>query len=124
MAGWIRLCPQDLGWLQPSFVITSQEIPAGGYPQPRVGFLTRWGLELFITSIYTIAGAGMLIYAVRRKIGFLLLFPGIITVVAGIVFHNNRMVSSYTLLVIGILMLLAGIYYFIRQSIPKPQNQS
>jgi murein DD-endopeptidase MepM/ murein hydrolase activator NlpD len=29
MAGWIRLCPQDLGWLQPSQIITSQEIPPG-----------------------------------------------------------------------------------------------
>ena len=33
-AGWIKLCPQDLDWLQPSAVITSQEIPAGGFPEP------------------------------------------------------------------------------------------
>lgn len=123
-AGWIRLCPQDLGWLQPSAVITSQEIPAGGYPQPRVGFFTRWGLDLLITSTYTIGGAGMLIFAVRKKIRFLLPFPGIIVVVAGIVFHNNRMVSNYALLVIGILIVAAGICYYIRRPTPKPQNRS
>ena len=32
MAGWIRLCPQDLGWLQPSVVITRQETPCWRIP--------------------------------------------------------------------------------------------
>ena len=123
-AGWIRLCPQDLGWLQPSVVITSQEIPLGGYPQPRVGFLTRWGLDLLISSIYAIGGAGMLIFAVKKKIHFLPLFPGIIAVVAGIVFHNKGIMSSYTLLVIGILFVAVGIYYSIQRPTPKPQNRS
>lgn len=124
MAGWIRLCPQDLGWLQPSVVIASQEIPAGGYPQPKVGFLTRWGFELLITSIYTVGAVSMLIYGVRKMHRFLLLFPGILVVAAGIVFHNNGMMGSYTLLVIGILILAVGIYYFMQRSIPKPLNRS
>jgi hypothetical protein len=123
MAGWIRLCPQDLGWLRPSLVITIQEIPAGGYSQPKVGFLTRWGIELLIISIYTVGAVCMLIYGVRKKHRFLLLFPGTLAVAAGIVFHNNRVMGSYTLLVIGILILAVGIYYFIQRSIPKPQNQ-
>lgn len=123
MAGWIRLCPQDLGWLQPSQVITSQEIPAGGYPQPKMGFMTRWGSEGLITSIYTVGAVIMLIFGVRKKNRFLLLFPGLILVTAGIVFHNNRMVSSYALLVIGILILAIGLYYFIQRSIPKSLNR-
>jgi uncharacterized membrane protein HdeD (DUF308 family) len=65
----------------------------------------------------------MLIYGVRKKHRFLLLFPGTLAVAAGIVFHNNRVMGSYTLLVIGILILAVGIYYFIQRSIPKPQNQ-
>ena len=36
MGGWITLCPQDVGWLQPSLVMTRQQIPVGGYPQPQV----------------------------------------------------------------------------------------
>ena len=123
-AGWIRLCPQDLGWLQPSVVITSQEIPAGGYPQPRVGFLTRWGFEFLITSIYTVGAVSMLIFGVKKKNRFLLLFPGIVVIAAGIVFHNNGMMSSYTLLAIGIMILVVGIYYFIQRPRPKPQNRS
>lgn len=123
-AGWIRRCPQDLGWLQPSLVIANQEIPTGGYPQPRVGILTRWGLDLLITSIYTIGGACMLIFAVRKKLPFLLLFPGIIAIVAGIVFRSKGMMSSYTLLVMGILIVAAGIYIYLRRPIPKPQDRT
>ncbi len=90
----------------------------------RVGFLTRWGFELLITSIYTVGAVSMLIYGVRKRHRFLLLFPGILVVAAGIVFHNNGMMGSYTLLVIGILILAIGIYYFIQRSIPKPLNRS
>ena len=124
MAGWIRLCPQDLGWLQPSLVITSQEIPAGGYPQPDVEFLIRWGFELLISGIYTIGGAGMIAFAVRKKLLFFLIFPGMIIIAAGIMFHNNGMVSTYTLLVIGILIMVVGIYLYIRRLTPKPFDQS
>ena len=115
MAGWIRLCPQELGWLQPSVVITSQEIPVGGYPQPKVGLLVRWGGELLITSIYTIGGTGLVALAIKRKLRFFLIFPGIIVTAAGIVAHNNGMVSTYALLVIGFIMEIFGIVLY-RQS--------
>lgn len=115
MAGWIRLCPQDLGWLQPSLVITSQEIPPGGYPQPELGFFTRWGFELAITSIYTIGGVFMLIFGVKKRQRFSLLFPGLLVVAAGIVLHSRGLLSSYALVVMGILILAVGV--FIVQSI-------
>ena len=117
--GWIKLCPQDVGWLQPSVVITSQEIPAGGYTQPQIGFLTRWGFDLLIASLGSIAGVRMLIIASRKKTRFLSLIPGIFVIVAGIVFHSTGLMSSYMLLVIGILILVVGIYYCIRRPITK-----
>lgn len=123
MAGWIKLCPQDLGWLQPSLVITGQEIPAGGYPQPKVEFLTRWGLDLLFTSLFMIGGVQFIVTN-RKKPRFLLLIPGFIAIVAGIVFHNSRLNGSYMLLVIGILILAVGIYYFIQRPIPQQQDLS
>ena len=115
MAGWIRLCPQDVGWLQPSLIITSQEIPSGGYPQPSVPFLARWGLEILVTSVYTICGAGILIGAYKKKWRFALFFPGLLVTAAGIVLHNS-LLGTYGLLVIGILMLVLGIFLYIRQT--------
>jgi len=124
MGGWIKLCPQDVGWLQPSLVITSQEIPAGGYPKPEVGFLTRWGFELIFTSLFTIFGVIMIIRVSKQKARFLLLLPGTFEIVAGIVLNKNGLVRGYMLPVIGILILAVGIFYFIRRPIPKPQNRS
>jgi hypothetical protein len=118
MAGWIRLCPQDLGWLQPSVVITNQEIPAGGYPKPAVGFLVRWGNELLITGIYTICGVGLLAIAIRKKNRYMLLYPGPLLVAAGIVFHNNGIASTYVLLAIGISVTAVGFLHFAWSSIP------
>jgi hypothetical protein len=113
-----------VGWLQPSLVITRQEVPAGGYPLPKLGFLTRWGLELLIASLYTIGGVSMLIGASKRKTRFLLLIPGFFVILAGVVLHNNGLVRNYILLVIGILILAVGIYYYIRRPIPKLRDRS
>ena len=114
MAGWIKICPQDLGWLQPSAVITAQKIPSGGFSQPKVDFLTRWGGELFIIGIYTISGVGLLISGIKMKLPFLWLFPGGVAIIAAIVLHNNGMASTYSLLVMGILMLLLGFFFLVR----------
>jgi len=114
MAGWIKFCSQDLGWLQPSLIITSEEIPPGGYPQPKVPFWTRWGLELILTSIYTLCGASMIFFAVRKKSRSLLILPGVLVSVAGIFLHN-RLAGTYTLFATGILMTVSGILLYIRQ---------
>ncbi len=124
MGGWIKLCPQNVGWLQPSLVITSQEIPAGGYPQPQVGFLTRWWFDLLIVSLFTISGVSLLLNAYRKAIRFLLLIPGFLVILAGVVFHNNGLVRNYILLVIGIMILAVGIYYYIRWPILKQLDRS
>ena len=124
MAGWIHYCPQDLGWLQPSRVITNQDIPLGGYPQPEVPFLTHRGFEILLTSIYTLGGAGMVAFAVRKKQRFFMVLPGILVIAAGIVFYNNHVLSTYTLLGLGIPILASGIYYFVRGCLPKPPDQS
>ena len=124
MGGWIKLCPQDVGWLQPSLVITSQEIPAGGYPQPTVRFLTRWAFDLLSTSLFTLGGVSMLINAYKKKTRFLLLIPGFIVTVAGIVLHNNGLMRGYILPLIGTLILIAGVYYYIRRPIPKLHDRS
>ena len=119
MAGWIYLCPQDLGWLQPSLLITAQEIPMGGYPQPKVDFLARWGVEIIATVAYSLAGTAMLITGIRKKSNFLMLLPGPVLTLAGILFYSERMVSTFALLGVGIVVMLCGIYAYTHQSKQK-----
>ena len=50
-AGWIKLCPTELGWLPPSAIITAQGIPAGGFSPPTgsaSNWLAKWGIELSV----------------------------------------------------------------------------
>jgi hypothetical protein len=82
-AGWIRPCPQDVGWLQPSLVITRQEVPAGGFTGPAGGFLTRWWIEMLFAGIYLSGSLGMLVYATRKDKPLPLVVCGGILLVAG-----------------------------------------
>jgi uncharacterized membrane protein HdeD (DUF308 family) len=58
----------------------------------------------------------MLAGAVRKKARLFIIFPGILVTAAGIVLHNNRMLSTYVLLLIGILMLVFGIFWYARST--------
>lgn len=122
MAGWIRLCPQDLGWLQPSLVITSQAIPSGGYPQPEVDFLTLWGQELLITGFYTLCGAAIFYYAIRRNLRFMFFFPGALLILAGFVLHAQRVLGSYALLCIGSVLFILGVVLYIRRNVRQQEE--
>ena len=121
-AGWIHLCPQDLGWLQPSLVITSQEIPIGGYPQPQVDFWTRWGVELIVTVAYGLGGTVMLIMGTRKRSKFSMLFPGPFLILAGVILFKEHIVSTYALLGVGIVVMICGIYAYIQPSKKKEQG--
>ncbi len=118
MAGWIKPCPQNLGWLQPSATITSQEIPTGGYPQPSPGFLVLWGLEILLVASYSLGGACMLIFGMRKNNPILAILPGIGVTAAGWIFYNNGILRTYTLLAIGMLMAAFGVFWLVRRSMP------
>jgi len=117
MAGWIRPCPPDVGWLQPSVIITSQSIPIGGFPQPVVGFLANWGIELLFTAIYLIGGMSMLIFAIKKDKPLLIIFSGVVLLAAGWFFNNDGWKMSYVLFAIAISLLAVGIYKLIRRSV-------
>jgi hypothetical protein len=76
----------------------------------------RWGGELLLTGLYASGGAGMLVFAIRRKLRFMALLPGFFLSAAGIVFHENGMASTYILLVLGICVAAFGIWHVIQHS--------
>jgi hypothetical protein len=123
-AGWTRPCPQDLGWLQPSAIITGQDIPAGGFPEPAEGFVVIWGLELLFAGIYLFGGVGVLVYAIRRNKPFVLVLNGVLLMTAGWISHSKGTRLSYALLAMSVLLLAIGIYEIVRRSSGVPRTQS
>jgi hypothetical protein len=123
-AGWIKPCPEDLGWLQPSAIITSQEIPAGGFPEPAGGFVAKWGLELLLTGVYLFGGVLILVFAIRKNKPFLLVINGGLLIVAGWIFYSKGTKTSYVLFAMAVLFLVIGIYKYIHRSTKMPPTQS
>jgi hypothetical protein len=115
-AGWIRPCPQDVGWLQPSLVITGQEVPTGGFTGPAGGFLTRWWIEILFAGIYLSGALGTLVYATKKDKPLILVLCGGILLVAGWIFNNDGWRMSYVLFAMGALLAVAGGCRAIRRS--------
>ncbi len=115
-AGWIKPCPTDLGWLQPSFIIASQEIPEGGYSEPNANFLTKWGVELLFGGFYLIWGIGILIYATRRRKTILLFITGVVLLAADWFFYRDGWKMSPVLFPLALLLLFTAIYLQVQGS--------
>ncbi len=115
MAGWIRPCPADVGWLRPSAVIAGQSIPDGGYSEPELNFITRWGLELLFGGLYLFSAIGSLIYATRKNKPLLLVFGGIVYAIAGWFFFKDNWSISPLLLILAAFLLFFGIKGFVQR---------
>jgi len=120
-AGWIKPCPQDLGWLQPSGVITNQEIPHGGYPEPAAGIFEKWGVELAFISVYLFGAAFVLVGAIKKRNPIVPLIYGGLMVVAGWVLFSKGTRISYALFVIAILSFGFAIYQYVHQPKDSPR---
>jgi len=66
MAGWIKQCPSDLGWLQPSAVIDAQSVPQGGFDGPAGGFFEKWWNELLLIGAVLLGSVWWIVVAIRR----------------------------------------------------------
>ena len=123
-AGWIQPCPRDLGWLQPSAIITGQEVPAGRFPEPASVFFSKWGLELLFAGIYLFGGACMLVYATKQDKPLVPFISGSVLVAAGWIFSRKGARVSTALFAMAILFSAIGIYRLIRRATEKPRSQS
>ena len=115
MAGWIRPCPADVGWLRPSEFISGQAIPADGYPMPEIDFLNLWGIEILFGLLYFTSGVGALIYATRKNKPALLIFGGIVYAIAGWIFFKDGWKISPLMLVLAATLLFSGLYMFLKK---------
>ena len=89
MAGWIKPCPSDLGWLQPSGIIAAQAVPDGGYPAPEGNLLERWSVELIILAA---TGAGVIwwiVVASRRRSWIITAIVAGFAVIGGLYFTHR-----------------------------------
>lgn len=122
-AGWIKPCPPELGWLQPSAIITGQEIPIGGFTEPAAELVTVWGVELLFTSIYVLGGLAMLVFAIKSDKSFLLFVYSGVLAAAGWITYTKGTKMSYMLFAMAILFSVIGIYMFVRRSPKMPNTQ-
>ena len=115
-AGWIKPCPQDLGWLRPSEVLIGQEITPGGFPEPAAGLLDKWGVELGFIGIYLLGGAVVIVVAIRKSRPVILMVSGGLLVIAAIVLSGKGTLITYALIVLALLEFGLAFVLYLRRS--------
>jgi len=119
-AGWIKPCPQGLGWLKPSEVITDQEIPPGGFSEPPAGLLEKWGIELGFIGLYVFGGTGTLIFAFKKDKPKVLVIYGSLMIIVGWVLSSKATRISYVLFPMAVLALGFAAFQYIRRFQKSP----
>jgi hypothetical protein len=111
MAGWIKPCPQDLGWLQPSVVITNQHIPEEGFPRPSSRLLDKWGNEILFSSVLLVGVVSFFVLALKHQKPLFIVFYGCFLIAFGWLYLlNNGKWSGNVVVCSGILILFLGGY--------------
>jgi murein DD-endopeptidase MepM/ murein hydrolase activator NlpD len=108
-AGWITPCPGDLGWLQPSVIITGQEIPPGGFENPAGGLLEMWGIELLLAGIYLFGGIVAVTYALKKDKPYnLLAFGGLMLVAAFLLNQRGYKIVPLLSVLVAAMVAIGG----------------
>jgi hypothetical protein len=113
MAGWIRLCPADLGWLQPSVVIAGQSTSQGGFVGPAGGFIERWWTELLMVGALLLGAGWWMVVGIRKRNPVPVLVAAVVLgglapylTTRGFVLMAPVYVAAGLCLVVGILILV------------------
>lgn len=114
-AGWIKYCPQELGWLQPSLIIVNQDIPFGGFLNTESGFLEIWWSELLLYGFILIGATSAFILITRRGKPIPLLFYSVFLALATWFSYTKELKISYAMLTLCILLVAIETFKFIRR---------
>ena len=124
MAGWVKPCPQDLGWLQPSVVITSQEIPVGGFEIPDSSFFEKWASELILGGYVVVGALSLLIFVIKKDKPYLLLLSGGVMIASGFYFSANGWKMSFVIFGAALLFAVTGLFLLLRRFINSPNPKT
>jgi len=122
MAGWIKSCPTDLGWLRPSIIISEQTFQEGGFDVPKGYILEKWGVEILFAIIYLCGTLGSLIYGIKKNNYTSLFLAGAVMFAAGYFFYRDGWRMPPVLFVMSAVLLSAGLNILLKRSRSDPSS--
>ena len=110
MAGWIAICPEEVGWMQPSQVIAGQGVPEEGLPVPTGNFFEIWWFPLVFGSVYLISSAFLLLSRSGKQKPLFLVSLGVFCLVAGRLMFAKHLQLSLVLIALAAVTVTLGGY--------------
>ena len=116
MAGWIEPDPAALGWMVPSRLLAAQQVPAEGFQAPPSALIHKWGPDLILFGIITVATIGWVAFATARRSPLLLIFYGAALFIAlHLIGAKGPDMAILVFRIIGVALLAVGVGLMIRR---------
>jgi len=122
MAGWIKYCPQALGWLQPSQIIAEQDIPDGGFHNSEATVWSIWWQELLLSLLILTGAITPLIGTTVKGNTALVIGYGIVLPLLTYYTFVRGFVVAYALLALCIAFVTIRLFKFIRHKRSQPSS--
>ena len=119
MAGWIKSCPTELGWLRPSSVIAEQSVPQGGFDGPAGGLLERWWTEILLIGAMFLGAVAWIVIGIRKRRPLLLLTLAVVYTVLVRYLTTRGFVVVAPIGLAAAVSFLAGTVGFVRRPSQK-----
>jgi murein DD-endopeptidase MepM/ murein hydrolase activator NlpD len=120
MAGWIKYCPQALGWLQPSRVISDQETPESGFRSREATFWSIWWQEVLLSLLIVTGAIAVLLLTTTERNSVLLIGYAIALPLLTWYTFDRRFVVAYALLALCIVFATIRLFKFIWRKRSQP----
>jgi hypothetical protein len=124
MAGWIKYCPQSLGWLQPSRIITEQDIPDDGFRNAEGSLWSIWWQELLLSLVILAGAIAALIGIVMSKNRVVVIAFSIALPLLSWFIFSRGFVVAYALFAVCIVFFAIMLYRLIRHRRSQPSGKT
>ena len=124
MAGWIKYCPQALGWLQPSKIISEQDIPNAGFRNAEATLWSIWWKELLLSLLILMGAIAAVPGTTMSKNTVIVIAYSIVLPLLTWYTFSRGFVVAYALLALCIVLVTIRLFRFIRHRRSQPSGST
>ena len=119
-AEWLRSCPQEVGWLQPSKIIVAQGGPTEEFTATH--FFIRFRAELLLFGIVLLGSISLTVLPATKSLWWPIAVDAVLVFAGGLILRGLETAMGYPFLVLAGVMMAFGLYRLLNRAGQRGNN--